>query len=148
MGLIIDTSGFKGVHHISQNQYSITDLDEYIDRFEKPFLENLLGCELADLLISDLNPSKIPVTARFIDIFNKFCEDDVSLLWYWNSFWETYFISDPYWISSGQVQSAGIPDMLKGLIYFEFVRNQNNNNTIVGTVENAFSNSKHSPMPD
>lgn len=114
---ILKTSDFTGFYDISQNKFTKNELEAYILMFEKQYLEEMLGCELAGLLIADLDPiTNEPVTQRFIDIWNSFCDDTFrcNCLFY---------------------SSAGIKDMLKGFIYFHYVNSQQQKNTIAGNVQ-------------
>lgn len=125
MGLIIDTDDFtNGKYKVSQTVYS--DLAYYIARYEKNYLCELLGAELADLFIADLT-AQVPVTAKYLSLFNAFREDD----------------GDKLRISTG------IKDMLLGFIWFEYTRdlfaktyingiskNQGESSEVIGFPEN------------
>lgn len=113
---ILKTSDFIGFHDISQNKFTKVDLEAYILKCEKSSLEEMLGCELAALLIADLDVNNNPQTPRFITIWNSFCEDTFrcNCLFY---------------------KSEGIKEMLKGFIYYNYVKNQPEKNTIAGNVE-------------
>ncbi len=74
MSDIIQTSDFQsGEYTIPQDCYS--DIQPYLDKYEKKYLVKLLGAELYDLFIADL-VSGVPQTARFVNIFNPFNIDD------------------------------------------------------------------------
>lgn len=108
MSDILKPSDFKGFYDISTDKHSQANVQEYIDEFEKQYLDQLLGCELADLLIADL-VNGVPVAQRFTDIFDPFCLDEPHHL-----------------ISHGMVK------MLAGLIYLLFVRDQALTNGVTG----------------
>lgn len=110
MGKFVATSDFTGKHDLPEN--CAEELQAFIDRYEEHYIKKLLGAELFDLFIADLDINNDPQTARFVDIFNAFHKDDDQLL----------------------VISRGIKDMLLGFIYFEFVRNANNRVTSTGTI--------------
>ena len=74
MSNIIEIADFAGT------QYSLTEqkyisYQNYLDKYEKRFLVNLLGADLYDLFIADL-VSGVPQTQRFIDIYDAFAIDD------------------------------------------------------------------------
>jgi len=125
---------YKGFHKIFQSNKDA--LEEYIARYERHYLIKLLGCELYDLFIADLdgaNPDK-PQTQRFIDIFDPFCEDEgvirgnyVKVRGYGIFPDDDCFSDCPY-----RYESKGIDDMLKGFIRFHFLRDQGTKVTEVG----------------
>lgn len=97
MGLLVQTTDFTGKFRIGQNCY--TELSDYIDKYEPQVLQDLLGCDLYDLFAADV-VDFVPVTARFLDLYNPFCIDDGSCIY----------------------RSEGMKDMVLGVIYFYFVR--------------------------
>lgn len=121
--MFVVTTDFTGFYAISNGTANQDDkIDAYIDSSEPKFLRDLLGCDLYDLFITDLDVNNIPQTQRFIDIYDAFCVDDS--------------------IGSGvQRRSKGMVEMLKGFIYFNIVRDSDYFNTISGNVKNEFSNS-------
>jgi hypothetical protein len=113
MGILIDADDFVGKWKIATDDYSETELDDYITTFEKKFLVALLGVELYDLFAADL-VAQVPQTAIYISIFNEFYIDDSSCVFH----------------------SEGMKKMLLGLIFFQYVRDQDIKNTVSGTVRN------------
>lgn len=113
MGLIIDKEDFTGKWSIAFDEYTGEELDEYIETYEKKFIVSLLGAELAELFIADLT-AQVPSEARFLSIFNEFFIDDGDCV----------FISD------------GMKKMMLGLIFFHYVSDQHEKNTVSGTVRN------------
>lgn len=114
MGLIITTEDFEsGKFTISTNKYTTTDINDYIDIFERNYLEDLLGVDLANLFIADLVNGE-PQTPIYQDIFNRLSFD-----------------SD-CWVK----RSEGIKSMLQAFIWCEYVKDDNVRHTISGTVEN------------
>jgi len=105
--IIVTNEDFVGEFQISTDKYSKDVLDGYITRYENKFINQLLGCELAELFIADL-VNGVPQDQRFIDIFEPFCKQEDTWIW----------------------ESAGMKEMLIGMIYFELVKN---NNTYVAT---------------
>lgn len=74
MSIIIQIADFKGTEYSLPEQKYIS-YQNYLDKYEKKFLVNLLGAELYDLFISDL-VGGVPQSQRFIDIYNAFDIDD------------------------------------------------------------------------
>jgi hypothetical protein len=109
--MILKESDFKTGHlQISQNDYS--DLESFIsESTENSYLKKILGTTLGADLISDLSgdPST-PTSTKWINIFNSFDVD-------FNGF------SEP---------CAGIREILKGLIYRDFVSQQSIINQTAG----------------
>lgn len=110
----------KGEFLISQ-QDQTDDLKAVIDRLEEEILQDLLGKELYDLFIANLNTGvfpNVPVASRFLDIFEKFFQDD------------------PFYL-----RSEGMIIMLQAMIYFEWIRQTGMEETPVGVVHHEFENS-------
>ena len=118
---ITNVSDYVGEYQISTDKYSEKTLNVYISKYEKKYLDRLLGCELASLFIADLDPQGVPQTQRFIDIFNSFCKQDEC--------------GDLY-------ESDGIKEMLLGFIYFEYVKNNNSGVATSGNTRKVGENSK------
>lgn len=115
--LKITPENFKiGRFCIAVNVHKENDLQSYIDTFEKIYLQDLLGCELYDLFIADLDASGMPQTPIYINIYQAFCID--------------------YRGCGNKVRSEGMVQLLKEFIYFEYVRNQKVANSNGGNVVN------------
>lgn len=113
MGLFVQNTDFIGYKSIAQDKYTTERLNYYIDKFEKRYLVDLLGCDLYDLFIADLDIDNLPTSPIYQTIFNEICIDD----------------------DCDIHRSAGIPEMLTCFIYWEFVKDQNFSNTVTGFVE-------------
>ena len=74
MSNIIEIADFAGTQYSLPEQKYIS-YQNYLDKYEKRFLVNLLGADLYDLFIADL-VSGVPQTQRFIDIYDAFAIDD------------------------------------------------------------------------
>ena len=74
MSNIIQIADFAGTQYSLPEQKYIS-YQNYLDKYEKQFLTNLLGAELYGLFIADL-VGGVPQTQRFIDIYNAFSIDD------------------------------------------------------------------------
>lgn len=114
---IVSTSDFKGIHQISQNCYSEGELESYILKYEKVYLQHLLGCELYELVIPEFDPGP-PTTPRFVAIFDPFCKDGSLKIhnYYWHRMNHSYHCPV-------QIISEGIKEMLLGFIYWEYMTN-------------------------
>jgi hypothetical protein len=116
MGFIIQKSDFVGKYELAK---SITDkIDLYIDMYEIQFLNDLLGVELASLLLADLD-SYEPQTQRFTDIFEEINFTHCGVNYH----------------------SKGIKNILLGFVWFEYVRDsivaQSQNGAVNTTTETA-----------
>ena len=120
MGIITNRECFAGFYHISQTCFD--KLDNYIERFEKCFLQDLLGCDLAELFIADLDADGVPQTQRFLDIYNEVCID-IS---------KSSISID----CNRKCKSAGMKDMMTALLYFMYNRDHYIMNTSVGKTIN------------
>jgi hypothetical protein len=117
MGLPITTlDDYKvGYFKLPFNDSNLKDLQSFIDRQELGYLEDLLGCELAQLFIDDLDSiTNLPVTQRFIDIYNRFCYESNCL----------------------QIKSNGLNEVLKSFIWSDYIRYIQTPQTLVGTKQN------------
>lgn len=91
-----ETGRFKlPVSHITSK-----DLEVYIDRYEKRYLQDLLGSALATEFINDLDASNQPQDPKFTVIFNELAIDYCGV----------------------EYISEGILQMLKGFIFYEYNR--------------------------
>lgn len=130
MGNFVQISDFKtGPLKISSTTFQEGTLQSVIDSTELDELQNLLGCTLYDLFIADyIAPTAGEFSEqRFIDIFDKFCEDD-------------YFC--------GPLRSEGIKEMLKHFIYFNYIRVQDSQNRTTGVKKTLSENSENMSFND
>jgi len=116
----------SGTLLIASNKHTEDTVQAYIDENEVPYLEDMLGCELAALFIADL-VNGVPQTQRFINIFDPFCFDDDC---------------------HGIQKSEGIKVMLKYFIYWEYIKQQRINNTNTGDVVNENEVSRVARPPE
>lgn len=123
---ITKTSEYIDRFEISQNIHTTPKLQASIDFYEPQYLIKLFGKELYDLFIADLDPvTGLPQTQRFIDV------------------WDPIYIEEQYCFCEHDLNSDGIPEMLKGFNYFEYTRKQSHQNTIVGNVRSDAENSSN-----
>lgn len=120
MAAITSKNDFIGFYCIAQSEW--TELPNFIDQFENSFLNDLLGCELADALRTDLTGDPLaPQNARFTAIWNAFCENDDC---------------------NEKYESFGIRDMLLGFIFDKYVPEQDIQNTSTGNRTNKNGNNE------
>lgn len=120
MSLYIQISDFKGQDKVARDKFTKPELQEYIDKFEVRYLQDLLGCELYDEFALDFAIiGTEPTDPKFTEIWNQFCMDD----------------------NCGIRRSESIVGMLSLFIYFEFLRDQKVKNNIGGINKNEQANS-------
>jgi hypothetical protein len=118
--MFVTIEDFVGKYQISTGMYDTDKLQEYIDKYEKQYLIELFGAELYDEFISDLDVSNVPQSPNFLMLFNPFHKN----------------------LGMGQlIMSDGIQEMLKGFIYFEYVKDLANQMTPLGNVRPTGENS-------
>jgi len=118
MSIIVQPEDFVGFYAIPQSKNS--DLQDWLDQFERELIDELLGCELATLFFADLDGNGVPQSPRFTDIYSKFCIE----------------------INEISTISQGIPDMLKGLIYMLYLRDQQVTSDLNGTKRDLGENTQ------
>lgn len=111
MGLLISESDFSDI--IATDAYTEAELILAIDEYEKPLLYELLGIELYDLFVSDLDVNGVPQTPIYETIYNPFVKE----------------------IEDRMVTSQGMKKMLVQWVSFFYIRTQSQNNTIHGNVQ-------------
>lgn len=121
MARFVAVTDFESGEFLISLQDQNANLEAVIDRLEEEVLQDLLGKELYDLFIADLDGSptipQAPLTARFLDIYNPIFE------------------TDPIFI-----RSEGFIKMLQMFIWFEYTKGLGKQNTPVGYVQNEFEN--------
>lgn len=122
MSIFVQPADFsEGRTKLAINEYNTEALQSYIDEHEIPILQQLLGVDLYNLFIADYNavPANEFSEARFIAIYNPFALDtDCSV-----------------------IQSIGIKEMLKHIIFFYYERDNPNKQTSAGAVRQKNDNS-------
>lgn len=108
--IILSDTDFAGKWDLTKSNNDL--IAEYILEYEEKYLTELLGKELYDLFIADLNAG-VPQDPIYVKIFNPFTEK----------------------INQITVASDGIKKMLLGLIYFMYVRDNRTKQTMNGAVE-------------
>lgn len=123
MGILISSADFTGDNDIATDVYTDAELDAFIDLYEAKLLYQLLGIELYDLFIADLD-NGVPQTAKYLTIYNAFVKE----------------------INDKMVTSDGMKVMLVKWVFFHYVRTQPQTNTIQGNTEAQGAINKPSAM--
>jgi len=121
--MIVSLNDFStGKYEVHRGMYTDPGLQDYIDKYEKKYLVQLLGADLYGEFMADINlGGGIPTEQRFTDIFDPF-EIDYNL---------------------EIIYSEGMKEMLIGFIYFEYVKDLTNQITSIGNVVPKGENSEN-----
>lgn len=117
--MIVNNADFVGKFELAINQYSTDKIDAYIERYEPYYLTMLLGKELKDLFISDLDVNNVPQTAIYQTIYEALSID----------------------LDNQVIFSYGIKEMLLGFIYYHYCKDETIKQTPVGSVKPNTENS-------
>lgn len=129
MGIFVNQYDFENQSkfQLSTGLYTNQKITNYIDRYEKDYIMELLGVELGNLFFADVSGA-LPVTPKYLKIYQPFYEQ----------------------ISFTYMGSKGMKDMLMGFIYFEYIKDMATNVTPVGSVKPKEQNSSvvsaHNPI--
>lgn len=108
MGVFVQISDFKeGKFKLALNQYNEGDLQSIIDKHEKIYIIELFGLAMGNAIYS-APASQLALTAPFQEEINDFL-----------------------------VISEGVTEMLKGFIFFEYIRATDIKSIVGGTVQNS-----------
>lgn len=113
MGLILNNSDFdSGRYKIPLDPEQEQDLELYIERVESEYLPKLFGKDLYDLFVIDWNavPAGVPTDPRFYKVYAEFTEQNDCVM----------------------IQSEGMLEMLKGLVYYLYLRDIVSRPTTIG----------------
>lgn len=119
---VLTVSDFNSKFATARNEYTSSNVTEYISRYEDYYLVHLLGKELYDIFIVSYDDNLSPDYTRSVALYNAFIEQ----------------------YSGGIFQSQGIKDMLMGFVYFHYQRDIYTQPTTSGNVKNASQNSTSS----
>jgi hypothetical protein len=120
--IILELSDFSnGKFALHKGMYTEIDIQQYIDKYEKRYILDLLGAAVGNEFIEDVQlGGGEPTEPRFLDIFNPI-ELDYGL---------QLIVSD------------GMKEMLKGFIYYEYLKDQVSQVTAVGMLTPKGENSE------
>jgi len=116
MGYYINKEDFVGKIAINHGMYSDFDIEDYIQRYELKYLKELMGIDLYDLYKAnaDLDPvNHIPTDPFYLKIFNPL---------EFNYSFNVYI-------------SEGFKQMLLNFVYFEYMKDQVSNASMLGEVK-------------
>ena len=111
----------KGKFELHSGIYENEKINKYIDKYEKQYLIKLLGVDLFNLFVADL-VDYIPQTDIYLKLYEPFEYDG----------------SNCY-----IVISEGLIDMVKGFIYFQYLKDQTNQVAVSGNVRPLGENSQN-----
>jgi hypothetical protein len=129
--MIVQVTDFTGKYELHTGMYAQGNIQAYIDKYEVRYLRQLLGVELCNDFIADLNIQNVPKSPNFLDIYNPFAYDSGYNFYLFNGLYE----------GTGQLLSDGIKEMLLGFIYFEYAKDLVNQMTPFGNVKPKSENS-------
>lgn len=101
--------------YIPTNKLTEADLQIYIDEWEVDYLQDLLGCELYELFVADLD-NGVPQDPVYVRIYEAFCDDED--------------------LCGVKNKSEGMVKMLQKFIYWKYSRDQKVKATNTGNVVN------------
>ena len=128
--MILSIQDFTGKYQVSTGMFDQAKLQDYINRYEPRYLKELFGITLYNDFQSDLL-NNVPQSPNFLVLFNPLSEDLGYNFYYFNGIYE----------GVNQLDSEGIKEMLKGFIYFEYVKDLSNQITPIGLVKPDNENS-------
>ena len=128
--MILSIQDFSGKYQVSTGMFDQAKLQDYINRYEPRYLKELFGITLYNDFQSDLL-NNVPQSPNFLVLFNPLSEDLGYNFYYFNGIYE----------GVNQLDSEGIKEMLKGFIYFEYVKDLSNQITPIGLVKPDNENS-------
>lgn len=128
--MILSIQDFTGKYQVSTGMYDQAKLQDYINRYEPRYLKELFGITFYNEFKSDLL-NNVPQSPNFLVLFNPLSEDLGYNFYYFNGIYE----------GVNQLDSEGIKEMLKGFIYFEYVKDLSNQITPIGLVKPDNENS-------
>lgn len=120
LGITFNDFG-KGKFELHKGIYESAKIQAYIDKYERQYLNKLLGVDLFKDFQLDL-VNGIPQEAKYLDIYNEFEYDDANC---------AVLISD------------GMLDMIKGFVYFQYLKDQTNTVSVSGNVRQMGENSEN-----
>ncbi len=135
--MFLQPSDFIDKYALSTGMYSTSKLTAYILKYEEQYLVQLLGANLYNEFVSDLNglTPNVPQSPNFLKVFEPFNEDRSGFSG------SGVLYSNTYTFGNSILMSEGILEMLKGFIYFEFSRDLMNQQTPYGNVKQMAENS-------
>ena len=155
MTIFLTVDDFKyGEYKIPQNKNLCNeDLEYYIEKYEIQITQELLGCDMSQDFIDDYNDTAGNMNSTaFQDIFNPLCEDIDSNTYYTNFCYcnnhnHNHNHNHYNCCKNRIIRNNGYLEMLKGFIFFYYMRDFNFERTLTGVtnINNENSNNvRHS----
>lgn len=116
---LVEISDFTGTYAIPIDQFTSDEFEAVRDAHQFDMIYLLMGGELGDLFIADLDSNGVPQTARFEALYDPFTED----------------------YNGTVIKSLGIKEMVKAYLYMLFSRDNNVSLTITANVKKNGENS-------
>lgn len=111
----------KGKYELHKGMYEAPKIQAYIDKYERQYLVKLLGVELFKLFEADL-VAGVPQTAKYLALYNSFEYDEVNC---------------------GIYISEGMVEMVKGFVYYQYLKDMTNVVAVSGNVRQMGENSEN-----
>tara|TARA_R110000772_G_scaffold9622_6_gene31546 strand:+ start:4495 stop:5007 length:513 start_codon:yes stop_codon:yes gene_type:complete len=111
----------KGKFELHKGMYEQQKIQAYIEKYERLYLIQLLGGQLFNDFVADLNAG-VPVSPEYLAVYNPFVYDENNC---------------------DVVISDGMVEMIKGFIYFEYLKDQINQVWVSGVVAPTGENSNN-----
>jgi len=106
---------------IPSNDFQTDTLQNYLDKYERHYLLRLLGLDLYNLFIADLDVQGVPQNPDYLAFYEAFADE-----------------------SNGcNCESQGIKEMLKALLYFHYIRDTYTRATTTGPKRSKGENSEN-----
>lgn len=117
LGITYEDFG-KGKYELHHGMYEQTSINDYIDKYERHYLIKLFGVDLFNLFVADL-VNNVPQDAKYLAVYNPFEYDN----------------------SCAIIISDGMVDMIRGFIYFQYMKDLTNQVSVAGNVRPVGENS-------
>lgn len=129
--MFITVADFTNKYELHTGMYDQNKIQAYIDKYVPRYLRQLLGVDLYNDFIADLDSNDYPQSPNFVDIYEPFAYDSGYNFYQWNGLYEGH----------GAVVSEGMKEMLLGFIYYEYAKDLVNQMTPFGNVKPKSENS-------
>jgi len=132
MSKFVQIEDFTGQYNIPKDKFTKLEFQEYIDKYEVLYLQNLLGCEMYEDFNTDFVIPTGPTQPKYISIWESFCKDNKIISY---DYWDGFCYSCPR-----QVISQGMKEMLLGFLYWEYIGDSKVKADIGGIYKNQQAN--------
>lgn len=125
--MVLTPDDFNGEYTIHQGIYNNGLLESYIESTETKILNEMFGATLCAEFLSDLDGNGVPKSPNFQAVFNPFAVDKQTIG------------------GESLLMSKGVKDMLKGFVFFYYLRDQFTKVIPGGEAKQAAQNSGNIP---